>query len=382
MRIVPFHRPLSDEAEIEAVAAVLRSGWWTSGPRVAEFEAGCAERLGATEALAVSSATDALELLLRAHGVGPGDEVVTVALTFVATVEVVLRVGARPVLVDVEEASGCIDPAAVEAALGPRTRAIVAVHLGGHPCRMAELARIARERGILLLDDAAHAFEGESDLGKIGAVGDGSAFSFYVNKNLATGEGGLLTIADDEARRRARLMRLHGMDRDARSRGDGRGYRGYDIVVPGMKANMSDLTAALGLVQLERLDAMSARRREIVARFDDALADLDEIELPARPERGHAWHLYAIRLRRDDEAARDRLIDALAAAGVGCSVHYRPLHLMSGLAPLLDRLPGSLPLSESLGRRSISLPLYPALGDEDVAQVVTALKDALARGEA
>ncbi|MCB9834089.1 MAG: DegT/DnrJ/EryC1/StrS family aminotransferase [Planctomycetes bacterium] len=377
MRVVPFHRPLFGEEEIAAVTAALRSGWWTSGPRVLEFERRCADRLGGGEALAVASGTDALELMLRAQGIGPGDEVITVALTFVATVEVILRVGARAVLVDVEEASGCIDPDAVAAAIGPRTRAILAVHLGGRPCRMRDLEALARARGLLLLDDAAHAFETVSDLGKVGAVGDGSAFSFYANKNLACGEGGLLRLADPEARARARLMRLHGMDRDAHARGDGRGYRGYDIVMPGMKANMADLVAALGLAQLDRLDAMTERRRAIVARYDQALAGLEQLEPPDRPATGHAWHLYAPRVRAGGADDRDALIDALARRGIGCSVHYRPLHLMTGLAPRLDRPVGSLPRSESIGARSFSLPLHPALADDEVEQVVEALEAAL-----
>ena len=373
---VPFHRPWIGREEEEALVAALRSGWLTSGARVEEFEEACAAYLGCPHVLATSSGTAALELALLAHGVGTGDEVITTPLTFVATLAAIWSVGARPILVDVEEESGNLDLNLLEGVLTERTRAVLAVHLGGLPVNMDEFQAFTRQHGLLLLDDAAHAFEARSGSGKIGGMGDGTAFSFYANKNLTTGEGGLLTLRDRRAFERARTLRLHGIDRDAWGRRErNTGFRFYDVVDIGLKANMSDLNAALGLVQLRRTEAMLARRRDIWQRYVEGLSGLKGLALPPEPDHGdHARHVFAVRLCPDAPWKRDALIDALHQGGIATSIHFRPVHLLSGPARRLgDDLP-PLPRAEAYYRCHLSLPLFPAMTDDEVHHVINTLR--------
>jgi dTDP-4-amino-4,6-dideoxygalactose transaminase len=373
---IPFAPPDIGEQEIAAVVEALRSGWVTTGPRTQRFEQDFARRQKSPAALAVNSGTAAMHLALEAAGIGPGDEVVVPALTFCSTALVVEHVGATPVAVDVEADTLNLAPAAVEAALTPRTRAIIAVHFAGHPVDLDALRDLARQRDLLLLEDAAHA-TGTSWRGEpIGAAGNPVAFSFYATKNLCTGEGGMLT-GEPELVERARILSLHGMDRDAWKRYDKAGAWRYDVVASGWKYNMTDIQAALGLVQLERFDAMQARRGEVVAGSQAAFAESDALELPVcRPHAGHAWHLYVLRLRLEAlDCDRDQVMAELREAGIGCSVHFIPLHQLSHFANRWD--PATLPVVEAVAPRLLSLPLHPRLGSAARDRIVGTLLEIL-----
>lgn len=372
---LPYNRPDITEEEIAEVVDTLRSGWLTTGPRTRRFEVEFAAYTGAAHALALSSATAALHLALVAAGVGPGDEVITTPLTFAACANVIVQEGATPVLADVAGDDLNLDPEQVERRCTPRTRALMAVHYAGQPCRMDELLDIAQRRRLFLIEDAAHA-TGASYKGRmVGSIGDATAFSFYATKNLTTGEGGMLTTNRPEVEERARIMTLHGMNRDAWKRYDKGGSWYYEVVAPGYKYNMSDMQAALGLVQLRRLDAMNARRTDLAERLSARLAGCEAIELPAvRPEVRHVWHLYVIRLRlemlRIDRAA---FIDELTRRGIGTSVHFIPIHHHPYYREGFGFHPDDYPVTEDAYARLISLPLYPTMTDADVDRVAEAV---------
>ena len=373
---VPFHRPSVGEPEAAAVAEVLSDGWLTSGPRVRTFEEACADYLRTPHALALSSGTAALELALILAGIGPGHEVITTANTFIATIEAIWSVGATPVLADVDPITGLVEPEEMASRIGDATRALMPVHLGGQPTAMTEIVALAAGHDLVVIDDAAHAFEAESDAGKIGAVGDFTAFSFYANKNLTCGEGGLLTCRRADDHRRGAALRNHGIDRDAWTRAHGKGFRFYDVSESGLKANLSDLAAAVGIRQMERLDELRRKRLEVVAAYDEGLGDVAGLRLPSRPERGvHAWHLYALSVEVD----RDAFIDGLHDLGVGCSIHYKPLHLLTEPARRLGVGRGAYPGAERYYRGSVSIPLYPAMSDDDVAFVIESVRDVMER---
>jgi dTDP-4-amino-4,6-dideoxygalactose transaminase len=378
---LPYNRPDIGEEEIAEVVATLRSGWLTTGPRTKRLEQAFAAYTGAAHALAVNSATAALHLGLDAAGVGPGDEVITTPLTFAACANVIVQQGATPVLADVCADDLNIDPAAVERRITPRTKAIMAVHYAGQPCRMDPLLDLARRHNLFLLEDAAHAV-GASYRGRmVGSIGDATAFSFYATKNLTTGEGGMLTTNRADVEERARLMALHGMSRDAWKRYEKGGSWYYEVVAPGYKYNMSDLQAALGLVQLARLDEMNTRRAALAARLTAALVDLDALELPvARSEVRHVWHLYVIRLRLDRlRIDRAEFIEELARRGVGASVHFIPIHYHPYYRDGFGFRPGDFPVAEDAYARLVSLPLYPTMTEGDVDRVAEAVRE-IARG--
>jgi dTDP-4-amino-4,6-dideoxygalactose transaminase len=377
---LPYNRPSIDEEEIAAVVETLRSGWITTGPRVREFEEAFARYTGAAHAVGVSSATAALHLALLAAGVGPGDEVILPTYTFVSCAHVVVHLGATPVLVDVSPDDLNIDPAAVQRALSPRTKAVMAVHFAGQPCRMDALWPLTRDRGIFLLEDAAHAVGAAYRGQPVGSLGDAAAFSFYATKNLTTGEGGMLTTSSDNIAETARLYALHGLSRDAWKRYGQGGSWFYDVPVPGYKYNLTDIAAALGLGQLARLDERTARRAALAARLSDALRPCEAIELPAvRPEISHAWHLYTVRLRpgalRIDRAA---FIEALAERGIGTSVHFIPVHLHTYYRETFGTRAQDYPVAQDTYERLISLPLYPAMSEADVDRVAAAVLDVAA----
>lgn len=387
---LPFSPPSIGEAEIDAVAETLRSSWITTGPKVKQFEAEFADRVGADDALAVSSCTDALQIALAALGIGPGDAVFTTTMTFCATAHVVEHLGATPVLVDVEPDTLNIDPdrladaiARVERGGKLRPRSIIAVHIGGHPVDMDAVLSIAARHELALIEDAAHALPAKYGGVTVGDVHAGSvpravAFSFYATKNLTTAEGGMLTAGPDLLDE-ARLWSLHGMSRDAWKRyGQGGAWR-YDVVRPGFKCNMTDIAAALGLVQLARLEGFQQRRSEIVARYEAGLGDLDEIDLPSvRDGVESAWHLYPIRLVLDRmRIDRDRFIDEMAARNVGTSVHFIPLHLMSFYRDRYGLTAEQFPVATAEFERLVSLPLHPGLTDRDVDDVVDSVRDIL-----
>jgi dTDP-4-amino-4,6-dideoxygalactose transaminase len=376
---LPFSPPDITEEEIEAVSAVLRSGWITTGPRTRQFEQEFAKYVGAQSALALNSCTAGLHLALAALGIGPGDEVITTPMTFCSSVNVIEHVGATPMLTDVDPQTLTIDPARVAEAVTPRTKAIMPVHYAGHPAEMAPLLALTREHSLYVIEDAAHALPAYYEGRPVGSLGDLTAFSFYATKNLTTAEGGMLTGAP-ELIERARVLSLHGMSRDAWNRYGQGGSWFYEVVAPGFKYNMTDIQAALGLVQLRRLEAMQARRREIVARYTDALSGLDAVQTPVeRPDVRHAWHLYALRLNLERLTIdRARFIEELAGRNIGASVHFIPIHLHPYYRDKYGWQPADFPVAYAEYQRVVSLPLSPRLSDADVADVIAAVTDVVA----
>jgi perosamine synthetase len=370
-----FHRPNVGEEEIAAVVDTLRSGWLTMGPKTRAFEVELAGFVGAKRGIAVSSATAGLHLSLDALGVGPGDEVLVPTLTFASTAATVIHCGATPRLVDCEPDTLNIDVRDAERKCGPRTKVIVPVHYAGHPCDMDAIAALAAERKLRVLEDAAHALAASYRGKAIGTLGDLTVFSFYATKNLTTGEGGMVVTDDEELADRIHARRLHGMSRDAWKRyGPGGSWR-YDVAYPGFKYNMTDMNAALGLVQLKRLPEMQAERARIVQRYFAALGGAEEIELPAhRPEVEHAWHLFLVRVRPERlRIDRDEVIRQLNAAGIGTSVHFIPLHVHSYYADVMGCSPADVPEADRQWQRIISLPLFPGMSEAEVDRVAETL---------
>lgn len=379
---LPFALPDIGQEEIDEVVDSLRSGWITTGPKTRRFEQAFAEFLGGgVECVAVNSATAGLHLAVEALGIGPGDEVITTTHTFTATAEVVRYVGAHPVFVDIEPETYCIDPELVEAAITERTRAIMPVHYAGHPCDMDRLHRVAERAGLQVIEDAAHALPTLHSGRLIGTLDSAvTVFSFYATKTIATGEGGMLVTRSPEIARRARIMRLHGIDRDAFDRYTStRPAWYYEVVAPGFKYNLTDLAAALGLHQLRKADRFLERRAQLAARYDAALADLPLV-LPPRPigsAGSHAWHLYVIRLLDGSPLRRDQVMQSMYAAGVGCSVHYVPLHLQPYWRDTYRLDPARFPNSQRLYENGFSLPIYTKMTDNDQDRVITVLRDCL-----
>jgi dTDP-4-amino-4,6-dideoxygalactose transaminase len=373
---LPFDRPDIGEEEIESVAEVLRSGWITTGPRTREFEARFAEYTGARHALALGSGTAALHVTLAAWGVGPGDEVITTPLTFCSTAHVIVHRGATPILADVSPDDYNIDPGQVAARITPRTKVLLPVHLAGLPCRMDALLDLARTHDLKVLEDAAHAVGAYVGDRKVGAVGDATAFSFYATKNLTTAEGGMLTSDDEEFIERARVWHLHGLSRDAWKRYTAEGSWRYDVIHPGYKDNMTDLQAALGLVQLDKLAGNIARRAAIAARYTEAFSQVPELipPPPAPPGDRHAHHLYILRLQVDRlRIDRNDFFNALRERGIGASVHFIPLYHFTFYRERFGWRAEDFPVAESIFRSCISLPCYPRMGDEDIDRVIDAV---------
>jgi dTDP-4-amino-4,6-dideoxygalactose transaminase len=377
-RSVPFFRPDIGEEEIAAVVETLRSGWLTIGPRTEEFEREFAQAIGAPHAVAVSSCTAALHLALDALGVQRGDEVITSTLTFTATAATIVHSGARPVLADCTPDTLNLDPADVARKVTARTRAIVPVHFAGHPAAMDELLAIARQHRLAIVEDAAHALPARHRGRPIGSIGDVTAFSFYATKNLCTGEGGMLTTADAEINKRLRMRRLHGMSRNAWRRYSAGGSWRYDVTYPGFKYNMTDIAAAMGLVQLRRLPALYQRRRQLAGLYGELLSDLPELELPVtHADVEPAWHLYVVRLRPERlRVHRDEIIELLKAEGVATQVHFIPLHMHSYYRTLGYR-PEDFPVASAAAERILSLPFFTLMSDDDVRYVAATLRRVL-----
>ncbi|WP_271008537.1 DegT/DnrJ/EryC1/StrS family aminotransferase [Paucibacter sp. B51] len=376
---LPFALPEIGEDEIHEVVDTLRSGWVTTGPKAKRFEQDFAAFLGEPEieCIAVNSATAGLHLALEAMGIGPGDEVITTTHTFTATAEVVRYLGADVVLVDIDPATLNIDPRLVEAAITPRTRCIIPVHYAGLAVDMIAILDIARKHGLRVLEDAAHALPTTLEKELIGTMGsDATVFSFYANKTMTTGEGGMLVTRNAELAKRAKVMRLHGMNRDAFDRFTAKVPSWYyEIVAPGFKYNLTDIAAALGIHQLKRIQAFQARREQIAAAYNEAFADLPLI-LPPQAVEGdvHSWHLYVLRLSDAAKIERDAFIEAMFAAGIGCSVHYIPLHLQPYWRERYGLTPEQFPHSQKAYERSFSIPLYTAMSDADVQRVIAAVR--------
>ena len=373
---LPFAIPWIGEREKQLVMEALESGWITTGPKSQELARRVAELAGAKHAVAVNSATGALHLALEALGIGPGDEVITSTNTFVATVNVIEHVHARPVLVDVEPDTLNLDPRAVEAALTSRTKAIISVDYGGQPCDYDALHALAAPRGLRIVDDAAHALGASYGGRPIGSLADVTAFSFYANKNLTTGEGGAAVTDDPALAERIQLLSLHGMSRDAWKRYSDTGSWYYEVVAPGWKYNLSDVLAAIGLGQLERFAEFQQRRVELVARMQANLADVPEVRTPvARPGLVHAWHLFPIALELERLTIdRGRFITELRAENIGTSVHFIPIHRHPHFRDSLKLQPADFPVAENAYRRAITLPLFPRMTDRDADDVCEAVR--------
>src|ERR1700722_4005115 len=385
MRQVPFHRPAIGPAEEREVIDTLRSGWITTGPKTKKFEQEFAAYVGARNALAVAHCTGALHLALFALGIGPGDEVITTPFTFTATAEVMGYLGARPVFVDMEPDTFNIDPIKIEQALAsgkhPNVRALMPVHFAGQACDMDRICAIARRYGLKIIEDAAHAvgsarmMDGRGMV-KVGTIGDLSCFSFYATKNITSAEGGMITTEDDALAEKIAVASLHGMDRDAWKRYDSTGSWFYEIHETGFKYNLSDVHSAIGLAQLRRVEELTRRRQAIAKAYNEAIAHIPALETPVT-EAGveHAWHLYVMRLRMAAlKITRNQFIDGLRGRGVGSSVHCIPLNTMAFYQERYGYRTGDFPIAEDVYGRCLSLPIFPAMSDEDVAWVIESVR--------
>jgi len=367
MPYLPFTRPTIDEETIQGVADVLRSGWLASGPNVRDFEAALSAYFGGRSVRVMTSATEALEIALRAIGVGPGDEVVTPAMSFVATANVIARVGAKPVFVDVELATRNVTVAQLEAAITPRTKALMPVHFAGRAVEMDALIDLARRRNLRVIEDAAHAIGSSWRARRIGSFGDITVFSFHPNKNITSIEGGALVGAQGEELRAVELHRFHGLTKD--DNGDA------EVHLAGGKANLSDVAARVGLGQLVHLEEFNAKRRALVAVYREHLRPDPAMLLPIPSDEGHSWHAFTPLLPLDRLAlTRSDFIKAMHERGIGVGIHYPAIHLFQHYRKLGHR-EGDFPNAERIGRETVTLPLFPAMTESDVLRVCTAIAE-------
>lgn len=375
---LPFHRPSLGPEEEAEVLDTLRSGWLTTGPKTKRFEADFAGYIGAPHAIAVNSCTAGLHLALAALGVGPGDEVVTTPMTFAASANVVVHVGATPVFADCLPGTLTIDPKEIGRRITPRTKALLVVHYIGIPCAMDEIVALAAAHRLPVIEDAAHAIETVYRGRKVGRLGRVAAFSFYATKNLTTGEGGMVTTEDPDLADRIRILSLHGISRDAWKRYTSEGYRHYEILEAGYKYNLSDLQSCLGIHQLRKLDGFWAQRQALVAAYDAGLADLPELRpVPQAAAAGNrnAHHLYPVLVQHERlKTDRDGVMTALQAENIGLGVHFRAVHLSPFYTRKFGTRRGQCPVAEDASDRLISLPFFPAMTREDVASVLEAVR--------
>ena len=374
---LPFHRASIGDDEIEEVVDTLRSGWITTGPRVKRFELEFAEYVNAPYAVALNSCTAALHLALSAIGLKQGDEVVVPTNTFTATAEVVTYFGAKPVLVDCRRDTFNMDEQALEERITPQTKAVIPVHMAGQPCEMTAVMEIAKQHGLKVIEDAAHALPASYGDAMIGSIGDITAFSFYATKTITTGEGGMATTADEDLAERMRVMSLHGISKDAWKRYTAKGSWKYEVIDAGFKYNMTDIAAAMGIHQLRKADSFWQRRSEIAQMYTEVFAGLDGIQIPqVQSNVQHAWHLYIVLL--DLEALtidRARFIEGLRQRNIGASVHFIPLHCHPYYQDTFGYRRGDFPISEWVYDRCVSLPIFPSMSDQDVSDVIEAVHD-------
>ena len=367
---LPFKRPSIDEATIRAVGEVLRSGWITTGPNVQAFETALSAYVGGRAVRTFTSATGALEVALQVCNVGPGDEVIVPAMTFAATANVVVRLGAKPVFVDVDLATRNIDIAKAAAAITPRTKAIMPVHFAGLPVDMDALYKLAKRKGLRVVEDAAHAIGSGWKGKRIGSFGDLVCFSFHPNKNITTIEGGALSLADPNEAKRVDVLRFHGIQRDAQGN--------IDVVEAGGKYNLTDVAACVGLGQLRHLEKFNQRRRVLVARYFKQLRTEPRMLLPTRGDEGHSWHMFAPLLPLDElRISRAEFVAQMAARGIGVGIHYTALHLFSFYRGMGNK-PGDFPNAEQIGASTVTLPLFPAMRMSDVDRVCRACAEIFA----
>ena len=377
---LPFTRPSITEAEILEVSEALRSGWITSGPRVATFEKEFSAYVSAPFGIAVTSATAGFHILLQALGIGPGDDVITPSLTWPSPINMAVNVGARPVFADINRHTFQLDPGSVEQVLTPQTKAIIPVHFGGQPCDLDALRALCEKRGLILIEDAAHAIGTEYRGQRIGSGRNPAVFSFHAIKNLTTGEGGFITVSDEKLRDRLLSLRFHGVDQDAWKRYAREATRNYDLFEPGWKYNLTDLQAAVGLAQLRRIEEMNARRAKLAELYDRLLEDISEITRPTRvayPSR-HSWHLYTILIDREKTGfTRDEFREEMRTRNIGTGLHFLAVHELSFYREHCHPVPDLLKNSEYVAARIVSLPLFPDMQEEDVLKVVEEIRDVL-----
>jgi dTDP-4-amino-4,6-dideoxygalactose transaminase len=381
LNFLPFALPDTGEEEIAEVVDSIRSGWLTAGPKTKRFEQDFADFIGgAVVAIAVNSATAGLHLALEAIGVGPGDEVITTTHTFTATAEVIRYLGADPVFIDIDPRTFNMDSAQIEGAITPKTKAIIPVHFAGLACDMPAILSIAKKHGLKVVEDAAHALPTTCEGSMVGALAsDATVFSFYATKTITTGEGGMIVTSNPAIAARCRTMRLHGINRDAFDR-----YTStkpswfYEVIAPGFKYNMTDIAASLGIHQLKKAQQFQRRREEMAAIYDETLRDLPVLLPPHTLATDiHAWHLYVLRLAPNTPVKRDRFIELMAEKGIGCSVHFIPLHLHPYWRDRYDLKPEDFPHSQRLFEESVSLPLYTKMAVEDQERVISAVHEIL-----
>jgi len=374
---IPFYKPYITDEEISEVVDSLKSGWLTMGPKTIKFEEEFGRYIESKHSIAVNSCTAALHLALKAINLKPGNEVIIPTMTFTATGEVICYFGAKPVIVDVDKKTHNIDVSEIEKAISPKTRAIIPVHYAGQPCDMDEIMEIAKKHNLYVIEDAAHSLPAWYENKRIGTIGDMTCFSFYATKPLATGEGGMVTTENDEWAEAIRILRLHGISKDAWKRYSKEGSWYYEVVDAGYKYNMTDLQASLGLAQLKKVDWMRERRIEIAQRYTNALKSMEEIFTPfINPDRETAWHLYVIKLNLEVlRIDRKTFIEELKRGGIDTSVHFIPLHKHPYYRNTFGYDPKHFPNSEWIYERIISLPIYPGMKNEEVNYVINNIRD-------
>ncbi len=394
---LPFSLPLIGDEEIQAVVETLKTGWITTGPRTKQFESDFAKYIGCKHAVAVNSCTAALHLALEAIGIKEGDSVVTTPMTFAATAEVIRYFKAVPVFVDIDPVTMNIDPAGIEAYLSSCAergsalpKAVIPVHYAGRPCAMEAIMAIARKYGLMVIEDAAHAFPAVYGKDIIGTIGDITCFSFYATKNISTGEGGMITTNNDEWADRMRIMSLHGISKDAWKRYTAEGSWYYEIIAPGYKYNLTDTAAALGIVQLKKADELWKRRKYIAERYSQAFSKLSAVELPemdgnnsselmgGAQQYKHGWHLYVLKLNLETlNIDRNRFIEELRQRGIGTSVHFIPLHIHPYYRDTFGYKPEQYPVAYETYKRIISLPIYPKMTESDIDRVIRTVREVI-----
>ncbi len=376
---VPFHKPYITDEEIDGVVDSIKSGWLTMGPKTIKFEEQFRDYVGSGNAVSMNSCTACLHLALKAVGLKGGDDVIVPAMTFTATGEVVTYFNARPVLADIDEETFNIDPAEIEKKMTPKTKAVIPVHFAGQPCDMDEISDIALFHNSYVIEDAAHAFPALYKYKTIGSYGDITCFSFYATKTLSTGEGGMATTDNDEFADKMRILRLHGISKDAWKRYSAEGSWYYEVTEAGYKYNMTDIQASLGLAQLKKSDWMWKRREEIALEYDAAFKACEELVTPlVRADRDSAWHLYVLKLNLEMlTIKRNRFIEELKDRGVGTSVHFIPLYRHPFYSKTFGYEPKDFPKSEHAYERILSLPIYPAMTHDDVNAVIESVEDVI-----
>ncbi|MFZ3131519.1 MAG: DegT/DnrJ/EryC1/StrS family aminotransferase [Desulfosporosinus sp.] len=378
---LPYGLPLIEEDDIAEVVASLKSNWITKGPKTMEFEKRFAAYVGAKYAVAVNSCTAALHLSLVAAGIGEGDEVITTPMTFASSASVIIHAGAKPVFADIDPVLLNIDVHEIKKKITPQTKAIIPVHLAGHPCEMDELMTLAKEHNLFVLEDAAHAVYSKYKGQMVGSIGNATAFSFYATKNLTTGEGGMVTTDDQALADKIRVLSSHGMTHSAWNRYSAAGSWFYEIQYPGYKYNMTDIQAALGITQLAKLERMQGIREQIAERFNTEFGKMPELEIPVELAYArHAWHLYILKLNLDKLSIdRAQFIEELKAEQIGSSVHFIPVHMHPYYRETYGYKPGDFPKAEAIYERIISLPLCPRMSGQDTEDVIDAVRRVVER---